>query len=81
MPPTTTTINARKIQLMPIVGSTPQNGPNNTGLNDAVFTAYAPYDNPQIAVGVIIQGGGYGATAAAPIADQVIKAYLASLGK
>ena len=60
---------------------TAQNGPNNTGLNDAVFTSYAPYDNPQIAVGVIIQGGGYGATAAAPIAVQVIKAYLASQGK
>ena len=60
---------------------TAQNGVNNTGLNDAVFTCYAPYDNPQIAVGVIIQGGGYGATAAAPIAVQVIKAYLASLGK
>jgi len=59
---------------------TAQDGVNNTGLNDAVFTAYAPYDNPQIAVGVIIQGGGYGATAAAPIAVQVIKAYLASLG-
>jgi peptidoglycan glycosyltransferase len=55
---------------------TAQNGPNNTGLNDAVFTCYAPYDNPQIAVGVIIQGGGYGATAAAPIAVQVIKAFL-----
>jgi hypothetical protein len=27
------------------------------------------------AVGVIIQGGGYGAVAAAPIAIQVIKAY------
>ena len=60
---------------------TAQNGVNNTGLNDAVFTSYAPYDNPQIAVGVIIQGGGYGATAAAPIAVQVIKAYLASPGK
>jgi peptidoglycan glycosyltransferase len=60
---------------------TAQTGANNTGLDDAVFTAYAPYDNPQIAVGVIIQGGGYGATAAAPIAVQVIKAYLATLGK
>jgi len=60
---------------------TAQNGANNTGLDDAVFTCFAPYDNPQIAVGVIIQGGGYGATAAAPIAVQVIKAYLASLGK
>jgi penicillin-binding protein A len=60
---------------------TAQNGASNTGLDDAVFTCYAPYDNPQIAVGVIIQGGGYGATAAAPIAVQVIKAYLASVGK
>jgi penicillin-binding protein A len=60
---------------------TAQNGVNNSGLDDAVFTGYAPYDNPQIAVGVIIQGGGYGATAAAPIAVAVIKAYLASLGK
>ena len=24
---------------------TAQNGVNNTGLNDAVFTCYAPYDN------------------------------------
>jgi peptidoglycan glycosyltransferase len=51
-----------------------------TGLDDAAFTAFAPYVNPKIAVGVIIQGGGYGATAAAPIAVQVIKAYLKSLG-
>ena len=55
---------------------TAQNGANNTGLDDAVFTCFAPYVNPQIAVGVIIQGGGYGATAAAPIAVQVIKAFL-----
>jgi peptidoglycan glycosyltransferase len=59
---------------------TAENGPNNTGLNDAAFTCFAPYSNPRIAVGVIIQGGGYGATAAAPIAVQVIKAYLATLG-
>ncbi len=55
---------------------TAQNGTNNTGLNDAVFTALAPASNPQIAVGVIIRGGGYGAAAAAPIAVQVIQAYL-----
>jgi peptidoglycan glycosyltransferase len=51
-----------------------------SGLDDAAFTCYAPYANPDIAVGVIIQGGGYGATAAAPIAVQVIKAYLKTLG-
>jgi peptidoglycan glycosyltransferase len=63
---------------------TAQNGVNNSGLNDAAFTCFAPAapgDNPSIAVGVIIQGGGYGATAAAPIAVQVIKAYLAYLGR
>ena len=52
----------------------------NTGLNDAAFTCFAPYAHPSIAVGVIIEGGGYGATAAAPIAVQVIKAYLGTLG-
>jgi penicillin-binding protein A len=52
--------------------------------DDAVFTSFAPYANPDIAVGVIIQGGGYGAAAAAPIAVQVMKAYpayLANQGK
>jgi cell division protein FtsI/penicillin-binding protein 2 len=55
---------------------TAHNGVNNTGLNDAAFTCFAPFGNPQIAVGVIIQGGGYGAVAAAPIAVAVIKAFL-----
>jgi len=47
---------------------------------DAVFTAFAPADNPRIAVGVVIEGPGYGAAAAAPIAVSVIRAYLATLG-
>ncbi len=51
----------------------------NSGLNDAAFTAFAPYGNPDIAVGVIIEGGGYGAASAAPIAVQVIQAYLKTL--
>jgi penicillin-binding protein A len=58
---------------------TAQNGVNASGLNDAVFTAFAPGNNPKIAVGVMIQGGGYGAAAAAPIAVKVIQAYLASV--
>ncbi len=55
---------------------TAQNGINNTNLNDAVFTAFAPAANPQIAVGVIVHGGGFGADAAAPIAVKIIQAYL-----
>jgi peptidoglycan glycosyltransferase len=56
---------------------TAQNGVSSQP--DAVFTAFAPADNPKIAVGVMIEGGGYGAAAAAPIAVAVIKAYLAYL--
>jgi len=49
---------------------------------DAVFTAFAPANStPKIAVGVMIQAGGYGASAAAPIAANVIKAYLGSVGQ
>ena len=63
-----------------IAGKTGTAETGTFSLNDAAFTSFAPYGNPQIAVGVIIQGGGYGAAAAAPIAAQVIKAYLASQG-
>jgi penicillin-binding protein A len=55
---------------------TAQNGVNNSGLNDAVFTCFASNGNRSMAVGVIIQGGGYGAAAAAPIAVSVLKSYL-----
>jgi peptidoglycan glycosyltransferase len=55
---------------------TAQNGVNNTGLDDAVFTCFAPVDNPRIAVGVVVKGGGLGADASAPIAVQIIKAYM-----
>jgi penicillin-binding protein A len=55
---------------------TAENGVSNAGLDDAVFTSFAPYGNPTIAVGVIVQGGGFGADAAAPIAVSIIKAYL-----
>jgi penicillin-binding protein A len=73
--------NANNEQGLVIAGKTgtAQNGSGST-TPDAVFTAFAPADNPKIAVGVMIQGGGYGAAAAAPIAVAVINAYLATLG-
>jgi penicillin-binding protein A len=58
---------------------TAQNG--QSAQPDAVFTAFAPADNPKIAVGVMIEGGGYGAQAAAPIAVAVIRAYLQATGQ
>jgi len=44
----------------------------------AWFVAYAPAVNPKIAVGVIVEHGEHGSSAAAPIARAVIKQYLSS---
>ncbi|MCK5237248.1 MAG: penicillin-binding protein 2 [Deltaproteobacteria bacterium] len=42
----------------------------------ALFVGFAPYDNPIIAVAVIVEHGGFGSTTAAPIARDVIKTYI-----
>ena len=42
----------------------------------ALFIAFAPYDNPKYAISVIIEHGGSGSSAAAPIAKKVIKKVL-----
>lgn len=41
----------------------------------AWFTAYAPYDNPEIALVVFVYGGGEGSEVAAPIAADILRAY------
>jgi len=49
----------------------------NARLRDhALFIAFSPPDDPQIAVAVIVENGGSGSSAAAPIARQVIDYYL-----
>ena len=45
----------------------------------ALFIAYAPADDPKIALAVVVENAGFGARAAAPIARQVLDYYL--LGK
>jgi penicillin-binding protein 2 len=42
----------------------------------AWFVAYAPSDVPQIAIAVLVEHGEHGSGAAAPIAREMIKAYL-----
>ncbi len=44
----------------------------------ALFLAFAPADNPRIAIAVIVENGGHGGSVAAPIAGQVINQYLAN---
>jgi len=53
--------------------------PNQLALNQrhqALFIAYAPAENPQIAVAVVVEHGGFGATTAAPIARKMMDAWL-----
>jgi penicillin-binding protein 2 len=42
----------------------------------AWFVAYAPFEDPVISVVVLVEHGGYGGAAAAPIAKKVIEKYL-----
>lgn len=41
----------------------------------AWFECYAPYENPQIAVLVLIEGGGGGHEIAAPVAKEILNYY------
>ena len=42
----------------------------------ALFTAFAPYKNPRYALSIVIEHGGTGSSAAAPIAKKIIKKIL-----
>ncbi|MEC5215993.1 penicillin-binding protein 2 [Actimicrobium sp. GrIS 1.19] len=45
----------------------------------SLYTAFAPADNPRIAIAIIVENGGFGAEAAAPIVKKALDYYL--LGK
>lgn len=49
---------------------------NPHGDDHALFIAFAPMDNPQIAVAVAVENAGFGSTWACPIATMVIEQYL-----
>jgi penicillin-binding protein 2 len=41
----------------------------------AYFTAFAPYDDPEIALIVFLQGGGEGSQTAVPVGEDILRAY------
>jgi len=49
---------------------------NPHGRDHAWFVGYAPYKQPKIAIAVIIENGGFGGSAAAPIAAAVMRYFL-----
>ncbi len=49
---------------------------NPHGKDHSWFIAYAPYEQPGIAVAVLVENGGFGASAAAPLAGLMMEYYL-----
>ena len=49
---------------------------NPHGKEHSVFVAFAPKDNPRIAIAVFVENAGFGATYAAPVASLMIEKYL-----
>ena len=49
---------------------------NPHGKNHSIFIAFAPKDNPRIAVAVVVENAGFGATYAAPMASLIIEKYI-----
>lgn len=49
---------------------------NPHGKDHAIFIGFAPVENPQIAVAVVVENAGFGATWACPIASLLMEQYL-----
>ncbi|NLM36919.1 MAG: penicillin-binding protein 2, partial [Firmicutes bacterium] len=59
---------------IPVAGKT--GTAENIGKNDyAFFASYAPADDPELVVVVVIEEGGFGSQAAAPVARKIYEAY------
>lgn len=70
-------VNFQDLQVAGKTGTAEFFGPKKNGHlpTHAWFTAFAPYDNPEIAVVVFVNGGGEGSEVSAPIAAEILKAY------
>lgn len=43
--------------------------------DNSMYVGYGPFDDPKIAIAVVIEEGGYGATSALPVAKEVFQTY------
>ncbi len=64
-----------KIDSIPFCGKT-GTVENPHGKDHSVFIAFAPKDNPKIAICVVVENAGFGSTWAAPISSLMIEKYL-----
>ena len=49
---------------------------NNHGKDHSLFVGFAPRENPKIAIAVVVENAGFGATWAAPISSLLMEQYL-----
>ncbi|MBE9915349.1 penicillin-binding protein 2 [Paenibacillus donghaensis] len=56
-------------------GTSQQDAGRDGLIDNGVFIAYAPRNNPKLAVAVVIPEGGFGASSAAPVARKIFDAY------
>ncbi|MEL7424243.1 MAG: penicillin-binding protein 2 [Bacteroidota bacterium] len=71
------TAQAAFIPDIPICGKTGTAENNQRGGKDhSIFFAFAPKDNPKIAIAVYVENGGWGGSYAAPIVSLMIERYL-----
>lgn len=64
-----------KIDSITVAGKT-GTAENPHGEDHSIFMAFAPVDNPQIAIAVVVENAGFGSTWAAPIASLMIEKYI-----
>ncbi len=64
---------ARKIEVGCKTGTAESHA--KSGMPHAWFTVFAPYDNPEIVLTVLVEEGGQGSEIAAPIAKEILKVY------
>jgi penicillin-binding protein 2 len=64
-----------KIDSIAVCGKT-GTAQNPHGKNHSIFIAFAPMNKPAIAISVVVENAGYGATWAAPIASLMIEKYI-----
>lgn len=69
------TAGALKIEGVPYCAKT-GTAQNPHGKDHSVFVAFAPINNPKIAIGILIENAGFGSTWAGPIARLMMERYL-----
>jgi penicillin-binding protein 2 len=70
-----TVMGLARIKNITIAGKT-GTSQNKKGPDHSIFIAFAPVDNPKIAIAVFVENGRWGGTAAAPVANLIIERFI-----